>query len=138
MGKEIVYASKTGHSKKIAEAIAKELNLKVQDISQKPKLENVDLLYIVGGIYGGKSQPELLNYLDTLDNTMVKKAVLMTSSASGKTGQEDVREVLTKKGIEVAKEEFVCPGSFLIVKMKHPNQEDIREAVEFAKKLGGI
>lgn len=131
----LIYASKTGHSGKIANAIAKELNIPAQNISSNPKLENVDLLFIVGGIYGSQSLPELINYIKNLDNGMVKKAVLVTSSASQKVRQEEIRKILNSKNISVIEEEFICKGGFLFMSMKHPNKTDIENAVAFAKKV---
>lgn len=137
MNSAIIYATKTGHSKKIAEKIADAMNLTAMNVAQNPRMEQIDLLYIVGGIYGGKSLPQLLDFIQTLDNINVKKVVLMTSCVSGKSKQNEVREILSNKAIEVMEDEFVCPGKFLFLKAKHPDQEDISQAIAFAKEQGG-
>jgi len=134
----IIYASKTGHSKKIADAIAQELKVPAQDITTNPKLENIDLLFIIGGIYGSKSLPELTGYLKGLDSTMVKKVTLVTSCVSKNTKQEELRKILYEKNIEVVKDEFICQGSFLFFGLKHPNKIDLENAVSFAKKIISI
>jgi len=76
----LIYWTKTGHSKKIAEAVAQDLQIEAVDIQTKPKLENIDLLYIISGIYGGKSSPDLIEFVKTITGEQVKKAVIMTSS----------------------------------------------------------
>lgn len=129
----IVYASKTGHSKKIAKAIAKELQITAQDIKSNPTMEGIDLLFIVGGIYASQSSPELIKYLEKLDNTMVKKVVLVTSCMSKIMKQEAIRKLLTEKNIKVAENEFTCQGSFLFFGLKHPNKTDTDNAITFAK-----
>lgn len=134
MNTAIIYRSMTGHSKKIAHAIAAELKLTAQDIKAKPQLSDVDLLFIVGGVYSGKSLPDMAEYVKTLNTGKVKTAVLITSSASDKKGQNELRELLTAGGIEVAKEEYRCRGNFLFLKLGHPNKNEIAEAVAFAKK----
>lgn len=133
----VVYATKTGHSRKIASTIGKELNSKSEDIKSDPELNDVDLLIIVGGIYGGQSLPELINFAETLDNSKVKKVALVTSCMSKNTPQTTVRSVLQGKEIEVIEEEFICQGSFLFFGLRHPNKEDIANAVIYAKKVIG-
>ncbi|KNZ43295.1 flavodoxin domain-containing protein [Acetobacterium bakii] len=133
MNSQLIYASKTGHSKKIANAIAAELGIEINNVTDHPTLKNVDLLYIVGGIYGGKSLPEMIDFINTMDNKQVKKAVLITSCVSKKQGQTEVRQTLTEKGIAVMPAEFICQGNFLLFGMGHPNQADIDAAVLFAK-----
>jgi flavodoxin len=131
----VIYASKTGHSKQLANAIAQELKVSALNITTNPKLENIDLLFIVGGIYGNKSLPELTEYLKALDNNNVTKVALITSCVSNKMKQEEVRKLLKEKNINVLEDEFICQGSFLLFGLKHPNKADVENAVSFAKKI---
>lgn len=133
MNMQLIYATKTGHSKKIAQAIGAELGIEATDVKDHPKLDDVDLLFIVGGIYGGKSLPEMIDFINTLDGKQVKKAVLITSCVSKKMGQTDIRKTLSEKNIPVMIEEFICQGNFLVFGMGHPNKSDIDDAVLFAK-----
>lgn len=130
----IVYATKTKHSKKLAEAIGQALNVKAENIADQPKVQSTNLLFIVGGIYGGESLPELVSYVQTLDNQNVKAAALITSCASGTQKQATVLRILEEKNISVAGE-VVVPGAILVVKMGHPNQSDISKAIDFAKEI---
>lgn len=135
MKTEIVYLSKTGHSRKIAQAIAAELHLKERDIKTKPELSGADLLFIVGGIYGGVSDPAMLEYVKGISPDKAKKAALVTSSCGGKTKQVKVRELLANNGVEVIAEEFICRGNFLVVGMGHPDKNEISAAAAFAQKI---
>lgn len=127
----IVYATKTRHSKKLAEAIGKALNIKADNVLDNPTLGDVDLLFIVGGIYGGGSLPELIDFLNNLDGEKIKNAALVTSCASKKQGQDSIRKLLEEKNIKVMGE-ILCQGSFLLIKFGHPNSADIQEAIDFA------
>jgi len=127
----VIYATKTRHSKKLAEEIGSFLNVKVKNITEKPVLQDIDLLFIVGGIYGGVSMPELLEYIKKLEAPLPKSAALLTSCASGRQKQIAVRSILEEKGIRVI-DEFVCRGSVLFVSAGHPNAKDLKEATEFA------
>lgn len=130
----VIYATKTNHSKKLAESIASALNIKAQNIKENPELKGLDLIFIVGGIYGGVSMPELLEYIKQIDKYSSKRAALVTSCASGKQTQTQVRSILEEKGIKVM-DEFVCKGNFLFVAANHPNSNDLKEAADFALKI---
>jgi len=130
----IVFATRTGHSKKLAEAIGRALNIRAENVKEKPALKDVDLLFIVGGIYGGASMPELLSFVDQLSPESVRGAALITSCASKKQRQKGVRSLLEKKGIPV-EDEMVFRGSFLFLGMGHPNDKDLAEAERFAVRL---
>lgn len=129
----VVYFSKTGHSKKIAQAISKQLNIRCEDINQNPDLSGTDLLFVVGGIYGGRSDPKMLDFIEGVDNNKVKKAVLITSCCSNKSPQAEVRKVLSMNKVEVVPDEFICKGNFLFLRVGHPNQTDIANAAAFAR-----
>ncbi|MDF1521007.1 MAG: flavodoxin domain-containing protein [Brevefilum sp.] len=135
MNISVIYYTKLGHSKKIAQAIANELGVKAQDIRENPEIKDVDLLYIVSGIYGGKSAPELLEFLETLDGQVIKRAYLLTSSCGKTTRAAEVRAVLTEFGIPVAEKEFTCQGAFFFFGMRHPNKVDIQNAVHFVQSV---
>lgn len=131
----IIYATRTKHSQKLAEAIGQVLQVKAENVAASPTLRPTDLLFIVGGIYAGKSLPELINYVESLKANQVKKAVLVTSSASiRKRSQSDIRRILTEKGVEVL-EEITCPGSFLFISLGHPNIADVNKVAERAKQI---
>lgn len=130
----IVYATKTKHSKKLADAIGERLNVKPDNVLDKPLYEDVDLLYIVGGIYGGESLPELIDFVKNLDSERVRKVVLITSCVSKVQGQKTIRTILENKNIPII-DEHICQGSFLFFKMGHPNKHDIEEVADFAYNL---
>ena len=134
MKTEIVYATMTGHSKKISSAIAKKLGLTAHNIKENPQVSNCDLLYIVSGIYGGDCSPELLKFAQSLSSKQVKKVALITSSTKV-VPQKTIRNALALNGIEVLKEEYLCKGAFLFMAFSHPNKEEINGAVGFAEKL---
>lgn len=131
----VVYATKTQHSRKLAEAIAKEFGVTAKDVKKYPEPEATGLLFLVGGIYAGKSNPALLSYVEKLDASTTKKAVLVTSSVSvSNRSQKDIRELLVKKDIAVV-DEITCTGGFLFIKITHPNKTDIQNIAEAAKDI---
>jgi len=131
----IIYFSKTGHSKKLAESIAKDLQIEAEDIKSKPVLDMVDLLFIVGGIYGGTSSPTMKEYVNNIDKNHVKKVALITNCLSAKQKQDIVREIMENHKIEVVPEEFICRGSLMFIGFGHPNKKDIASAISFTRKI---
>ncbi|NLA11783.1 MAG: hypothetical protein GX883_06645 [Firmicutes bacterium] len=131
----ILYATMTGHSRTISEAIGKALEVQALNVSDRPVFADVDLLFIVGGIYSGTSLPSLSKFVKTLTSDRAKKVALVTSAARGQK-QNTIRNILQKNGIEVL-DEFACPGSFLFLSRGHPNEQDIQNAVDFAVKISG-
>lgn len=131
----IAYATKTKHSQKLAEAIGQALHLKAINVAVNPEPRSAELLVIVGGIYGGKSLPELMQYAEKLQSGQVKKAVLVTSSVSTSLRrQADIRGTLEGKGIEIL-EEITCPGSFLFMKLGHPNAAEVKSVADRVKQI---
>ena len=130
----VVYATRTKHSKKIAEAVGASLGVEARNIADKPPVSGMDLLFIAGGIYGGVSLPDLLAYLRQLEAPLPKSAAILTSCASGTQKQTAVRDILEEKGVRVLGE-FICKGKFLFVSASHPNEKDLNEAKAFARKM---
>lgn len=133
MGAAVVYYSKTGHSKKIAQAIGDELGIPAAEIREG--IPAADLLFVVGGIYAGKSAPEMLEGLAAADPERVGRAALVTSSLDKQGSQPMVRSALEARGIPVVKEEFACLGGFLFFARKRPNAQDIADAVAYARRV---
>lgn len=132
----IVYATMTKHSRKLATAIGQALAVKAENVKDSPVLQDVDLLFIVGGIYGGESLQELKSFASGLDGRAVKSVALVTSCVSKKHGQTGIRALLEEKGVTVV-DEFLCQGNFLWMGFGHPDQADLEEAVRFARRLAG-
>lgn len=131
----IIYATKTGHSQKLAQAIEEAVGAKAENVSEGALPPTAELLFIVGGIYAGKSLPELVAWVESIGAGSVGKAVLVTSSASvSKRSQLDIRRILTQKGIEVL-EEITCPGNFLFIRLGHPNAADVKGVAERVRQI---
>lgn len=131
----VLYYTKTGHSRRVSNAIGAELGVASQPIEADPKLSGVDLLFIVSGIYGGVSDPKMVDYAKKLHSSMVKRAALSTSCTGGIQRQHMVRQALTANGIQVLADEFACRGSFLIFGLGHPSKIDVDNAVRFTRSI---
>ncbi len=135
MNISVIYATVTGHSKKIAVYLANSLNAKVASVKEDPLLQNVDLLFMVGGIYGGKGNSNLLAYANGLDRDSVKNVAIITTSFSQKEEQKALEQALLDKKIHIL-DTISCKGSFLFfLGLAHPNGEDLEQLSEKAENL---
>lgn len=130
------YYSKSGNTKKLAEAIAKGVGTTAETIDEtlsKP----VELLFLGGAVYAGNISRHLKNFIQQLTSEKVKMIAVFSTSASGKPIQMQIAQLLKDKEIKIIGEEFACKGKFLIANRGRPNEQDCRDAAEFAKKLLG-
>lgn len=135
MRAKILYMTKTGHSRKIAKELASRLGIEAFDAKQSPDLQDTDLVIVIGGIYGGVSNPDLVKFIRSTDTPTFRKAALITSCASRKFFQKEVRAALVERGIDVFAEELVVWGSFLFYGWGHPNASDFDAGATFVEKV---
>lgn len=128
----VLYATLTGHSRKIAIAIAKELKVRLYDAATVPNIQRYDLVFIVSGIYDGKSSPELIHYAKSFSPEQAHKVVFITSSMT-LSEPLDVKEILIRNEMNVQSRCFTCKGRYKNTGITHPNRADINSAVSFAK-----
>lgn len=136
----VIYVSKCGNTKKLANAIAKGAGVKAQSVANAANLTQTDILFVGGSIYCGRISGVLRKFLQNLDRKQAAKVVVFGTSMSGKRTLPEVKAILEPKGIPVATETFHCKGSFLCVNLGRPNADDLAQAEDFAKRIckGGL
>jgi len=130
----IRYYSKTGHTKKLAEAISEELGVPAYPTNTTVK-EEVDILFLGSAIYATGISDSIKNYIANLDSTKVKKVVNFSSATILTSTYDQVKKLVEEKGIPMAAEEFHCKGSFGVLQKGRPNQEDVNAIKAFARKI---
>jgi flavodoxin len=132
----VVYFSKGGKTKKVAESIAQELQCQTINIMEStPDLSDLDLLVVGSGTYGGKPDKKLQEFLEGLKPvTSGKCAIFTTSGGPNPKSLAFMKEILEAKGYELVST-FDCRGQFLIGNRGHPNEADLRDAKIFANNL---
>ncbi len=127
------YFSKSGNTKKIAEAIASAVGVEAKDISS-PLSEDVDILFLGSAPYAFDVDNAVKKFISDI-SVKVGKAVNFSTTAGIKSTRKYVEKFFAEKGIILAEEEFSCRGKFGIVHKNRPNDEDKKAAAEFAKKI---
>jgi len=131
MNIEVRYHSRSGNTKKVADAIAKAAGVQAKDCSIAIK-ETVDLLFLGGSVYAFGLDDNTKNYINDLNTEYVKSVALFGTSAIVKTGNQEMAKLLRDKGITVMQRNFHCYGGFTVLHRGHPNAEDLKQAAAFA------
>lgn len=126
------YYTKTGNTKRLAEAIAQELGVTALSISE-PVNEAVDYLFLGNSYYAFTIDPEVKAFVLSLDKSKVGRIVNFGSAAMLNSTYKKVKKAADKAGIAMDEKEFHCRGEFKGIHKGRPNEEDIAAAVEFAK-----
>ena len=105
------YYTKTGNTKKLAEAIAKELGVEALPISE-PVNETVDYLFLGNSHYAFNIDPEVKSFVTSLDKEKVGKIVNFGSAALLNSTYKKVKEAADKAGIAMDEKEFHCKVEF--------------------------
>lgn len=126
------YYTKTGNTKRLAEAIAKELGVEALPISEQVS-EAVDYLFLGNSYYAFSIDPEVKAFVASLDREKVGKIVNFGSAAMLNSTYKKVKAVADKVGIPMDEKEFHCKGEFKGIHKGRPNENDIADAVRFAK-----
>ena len=80
MNYAVRYYTKTGNTKRLAEAMAKELGVEALPITE-PVTEPVDMLFLGNSYYAFNIDPEVRDFIASLDKSKVGKIVNFGSAA---------------------------------------------------------
>ncbi|MBR5428037.1 MAG: flavodoxin [Clostridia bacterium] len=130
------YYTKTGNTKRLAEAVAEALGVQALPIGE-PLAEPVDLLFLGNSYYAFSIDPEVRSFVQSLDKSTVGKIVNFGSAAMLNSTYKKVKAEADKVGIPMEEREFHCRGEFKGVHKGRPNEEDLKAAADFAKKFLG-
>lgn len=128
---KIRYFSKSGNTRKLADAIAEETHCTAQDISV-PLDGYTDILFLGAAVYWGGISAELKEYIRTLDKNLIGKVAVFSTSSLAQRAFPQIQKELGKRGIAVFKENFYCRGQFQALYHGRPNEDDARAVKRFA------
>lgn len=132
---EVRYFSKTGNTKKVAEAIAEAYGVKALDVSH-PLDQDCDVLFLGGAPYATSLAKPLKEFMLNIGVKVGKVATFSTSALlSNNTLVAKFKKVGAKKNLNVLDDEFNCKGKFLNLHAHRPNEADLKAAKEWALKI---
>ncbi len=132
----VLVDSRTGHTQKIAAAIAEELGVNVGDI--KKPLPDAEILLLGSGMYGTGPGDYMNRLLRTGTFTGRKVALFATASLprDGEKMLSSMADTLEKKGATIVGNTGTR-GKVIIVTWRRPHPEDLVEARNWAREIAG-
>jgi flavodoxin len=142
----ILYSSKSGNTKKIADSMASEvgcdaIRITADNTPPKVDLNGYDLVFVGTGLFAGTPNEDMVRYIGNLNLKTTKMfALFITWGGAPRTDKlalKRLKALLEGKGQKVLEDHFACYGGWKGVLMKrgHPKPEEIKAAGEWAKKL---
>ena len=128
------YYTKTGNTKKLAQAVADAVGAEALPISV-PVTERVDILFLGNSYYAFSIDPEVRSFVSSLDKELVGRIVNFGSAALLNSTYKKVKAEAEKVGIPMVEREFHCRGEFKGLHKGRPNAEDLAAAADFARSL---
>ena len=126
------YYTKTGNTKRLAEAVAKAVGVEALPLSAAVE-EPVDVLFLGNSYYAFNIDAEVREFIQKLDKNKVGKIVNFGSAAMLNSTYKKVKAEAKKVGIPMDDREFHCKGEFKGIHKGRPNAEDLAAAADFAK-----
>ena len=125
------YYTRSGNTKKLAEAVAKGALCEAEDVFV-PLTEKADILFLGCSYYAFDVDDSVKRFIvENKEN--IGKIVCFGTSAMMKSMKKPVSKVADSVGVAVADEEFHCRGQFGMLHRDRPNEEDLRDAEVFAR-----
>lgn len=143
MKTRVYFSGPKGSVEMVAEACMEEIRVITGNRQQnKDRLypaympEGVTLLFLGLEDAGGKPDKTAISFIATLDVKRVANVALFgTSHKESSAFLDHAREMLTKQGVNVLKETFLCKGKGgLLGGGKMPDDADLKNAREFVKR----
>lgn len=128
---EVRYYTKSGNTKKLADAIARAIGVKAETI-EIPVSKDTDILFLGSSVYAAGVDESVKKFIGQLDRTNVKKVVNFSTAALLPSTYNQVKELVQKQGIKMEEREFHCRGNFGLLHRNKPDQKDLRDAAAFA------
>ena len=130
------YYTKTGNTKKLAEAIASAVGAQALPLSA-PVDEPVDVLFLGNSYYAFSIDPEVRSFVRSLDRSKVGRIVNFGSAAMLNSTWKKVKAEAEQAGIAMDEREFHCKGEFKGLHKGRPNGDDLKAAADFATAIVG-
>jgi len=128
------YYTKTGNTKRLAEAVAAAVGVEALPLSA-PLDERVDVLFLGNSYYAFSNDPEVRSFIRSLEREKVGRIVNFGSAAMLNSTYRKVKEEADRVGVAMDPREFHCRGEFKGIHKGRPNADDLAAAAAFAKSI---
>jgi flavodoxin len=127
--------SRGGNTRKVADAIAGELGVRVGALTS-PLPADGKVLFLGSGTYGSAPGIEMMKFVT--DNVFSGRRVALFGTSMSDAGAQKMiaamEDALTRKGAIVLGK-YQCKGKFLVFNRGRPGTEDLENAKTFAREM---
>lgn len=121
----IRYASKGGHTRALAQALASALGIKAE-LAGVP-VEDADVLFVGSAVYAYGIDPSVKQLILGLDPAKVRRIAVFGNAAlaQGRVYAE-IKSLAERRGLKVDPDYYSCKGEFGFLHKGHPDQDDLK------------
>jgi flavodoxin len=130
------YLSKTGNTKKVAEAIAAAAGVEALSLDGAAGInETTDVLFLGAAVYAFGVDETVTAFIARLDKDKVKQAAVFSTTAMVPSARPHIKKLLDAQGIPLLDSEFHCRGEFKFLHHGRPNAADLAAAAAFTRSV---
>jgi len=130
---QVIYFSRKGSTKKVADTIASELGVDSEDV-KTTKLDKDSFIFLGSGCYGGKPGKHMTKFIE--NNDFKSRNVALFGTSGGGEGKEtEIMETMLKEKDANVRRKYFCKGKAWFINKDKPSNEDLNDARKFAKKM---
>jgi flavodoxin len=131
---QVLFYSRGGNTRKLADAIAEELGTKAADVKDATIDPAAGMIFLGSGCYGSKPGQDMAKFIEAHDFSGRKVALFSTSSGGAGNELRVMADALNRKGAIVLGK-HTCKGKFLVMNRGRPNLADLDGAKKFAREM---
>ncbi len=128
------YYTKTGNTRRLAEAVARAVGAEALPVSV-PLEEPVDVLFLGNSFYAFTIDPEVRAFVRSLDKNKVGRLVNFGSACLMNSTYKIVKAEADRVGVSMDPREFHCKGAFKSFHKGRPDAADLAAAAAFARSV---
>ncbi len=127
------YFSRSGNTRKVAEAIAEAVGVKAET-TEVPLDGKTDLLFLGSAVYAAGVDPAINAFIESNAEKIGKIANFSTAAVISSTFKQ-VKKIADENNVTMLDKEFHCRGKFTVMHANRPNEKYLAAAKEFAASL---
>jgi flavodoxin len=127
---QVLFYSRGGNTRKLADAIAEALGTRATDVAAAT-VDPAGIVFLGSGVYGGKPGDGWMKFVEAHDFAGRHVALFSTSFSDSDRAIDAMAEALKKKGATIIGN-YHCKGRFLLLNRGKPDVADLAAARQFA------
>jgi flavodoxin I len=131
---QVLFDSKGGNTRKLADAIAEELGTKTADVRGASIDPAAGVIFLGSGCYGSRPGEGMAKFIANNDFTGRKVALFSTSGGGAGKELGAMADALNPKGATVLGN-YTCKGKFVLLNRGRPDRADLDAAKRFAREM---